>query len=117
MDNFEEFVDDAFDILETWVETEQEEPFHPEDYDYLTGIDWDKYVFLIPNGLNERRYFTPAELVNVLSMVRDEEIGFPSYTQFGCDERGVYSEVPPLDGYKVMGWTPEMQKWIDENID
>lgn len=117
MDNFELYVDDAYDIISELMETEQTAHFHPEDYDYLGAIDWDEFVYLVPNGLPMRRYFTPAELVNVLNMVRDEEIGFPVVTEFGYDEKGVYSQVPPLEGYTILGWTQEMGDWILENGD
>lgn len=119
MDNearyFLENVELAYDILADYVE--DGETFNPLEYDEY-GIDWDVFVYLIPLAPTERHYFTPDELVRALEGAQIQEDMFPSLMTFGATADGrVYSELPAPTGYKIMGWTERMQKWIDENAD
>ena len=110
-------VDEAYDILLDYVEGDVGEIFYPHEYESFV-INWDMYVELIPLGPPVRKYLTPEQIVAGLRGMRDDNPIFSDIMEFGATPDGrVYSEMPPTEGYKVMGWTPRMQKWIDENID
>lgn len=109
----EQYGGEAYDILCDYVE--DGELFNPSDWPD-DDFDWDIFVELVPQSMPVREYFTPDEIARIFTLVQHDEYGFPMSSRFGVDEYGrVYEEKSP--DYKVLGWTPEMQKWIDENID